>query len=351
MTEDNWIHWTTQFGITAKGRFRAADSTSNPKTTSDKTRQIRCGYTFSEPQSLPSNDDSGTMRILFTIMCLSMPLAANAQDADFSEVIAKVADHEITKGELELLSVKRGIKTLTPKVEKELVRQLQERYLVDRFLRQKRMRFDRKALRRQVEMTRNQLTQSGADPDQLLKRIGIEKRDLEKLLEPPLRWKAYLEKTITDELMVSEFRKNKIRYDGTRLKVSQILIKANRTDQTARAKAKSKLGELRKRIGSSSTRFAEIARQESDAPSKEQGGDVGWITLTGKLPTPVAEAAFGLKDGVVSQPIESPFGVHLVIVTERKAGTLSPEDARPTIMKKLAKAEWSRIVDSQKRNR
>jgi peptidyl-prolyl cis-trans isomerase D len=65
--------------------------------------------------------------------------------------------------------------------------------------------------------------------------------------------------------------------------------------------------------------FAEVARRESQDPgSREQGGDLGTFGR-GDMVDEFEEAAFSLPVGQVSEPVESPFGYHLIQVQERTA--------------------------------
>lgn len=66
--------------------------------------------------------------------------------------------------------------------------------------------------------------------------------------------------------------------------------------------------------------FAELARRVSADPgSRGAGGDLGFLRRE-EVVAPVAEAAFSLRLGQVSEPVVSPFGVHLIRVTERRDG-------------------------------
>lgn len=63
--------------------------------------------------------------------------------------------------------------------------------------------------------------------------------------------------------------------------------------------------------------FAEVARRESADPgSREQGGDLGTFAR-GQMVPAFEEAAFSLPVGEVSEPVETPFGYHVIQVQER----------------------------------
>jgi len=64
-----------------------------------------------------------------------------------------------------------------------------------------------------------------------------------------------------------------------------------------------------------------LAKQSSTAPDKEKGGDLG-LVARGSQPKPVEQAAFSLKVGAISQPIQVKDGFVIVKVTEKKPKTV-----------------------------
>jgi peptidyl-prolyl cis-trans isomerase C len=64
--------------------------------------------------------------------------------------------------------------------------------------------------------------------------------------------------------------------------------------------------------------FAQLAKENSgDAGSKEQGGMLGYFGK-GQMVPQFEEAAFGLKKGEVSKPVQSQFGWHVIKVEDRR---------------------------------
>ncbi len=62
--------------------------------------------------------------------------------------------------------------------------------------------------------------------------------------------------------------------------------------------------------------FATRAREVSQGPSAQKGGDLGWFKR-GQMVAAFEQAAFSLPAGATSKPVRTPFGYHIIRVVER----------------------------------
>lgn len=108
-------------------------------------------------------------------------------------------------------------------------------------------------------------------------------------------------------------------------RVSHILIKVNQV--VTAADALRKLKELKERLDNHAATFEELAKLYSNDFSAAKGGDLGWVYPGDTVPE-FERAMDALPIGQVSEPIESPFGYHLILVKERKSDDVSQERQR-----------------------
>ncbi len=108
--------------------------------------------------------------------------------------------------------------------------------------------------------------------------------------------------------------------------------------------ARQLLRELKERIAAGAS-FADLAHAHSDdVASASTGGDLGWVN-PGEMVPEFEQAMAALEVGEISEPVQSPFGWHLVQVVARRERDVTEEFtremARESIYRRKAEEEFS----------
>ncbi len=125
-----------------------------------------------------------------------------------------------------------------------------------------------------------------------------------------------------------------------------ILIKVNQA--VSGPEARRRLVELKQRLDHKAATFEELAKLHSNDFSASKGGDLGWIYPGDTVPE-FERVMDELQPDEISEPVESPFGYHLIQVLERKVDDVSQERQRQAARQALrerkkqeATEEWLR---------
>lgn len=105
-----------------------------------------------------------------------------------------------------------------------------------------------------------------------------------------------------------------------RVRVSAILIKLS-PDASANEKKRALAAaeDISKRLKADPSKFAEVAKNESEDPeAAARGGDIGYV-VKGMTPPEFEKAVFSLPVGEISDPILTPIGYNVVRVNEKRA--------------------------------
>jgi len=84
-----------------------------------------------------------------------------------------------------------------------------------------------------------------------------------------------------------------------------------------------KLGYIRDKFDKNEASFASLAKSLSEDATAEKGGDLGYFQR-GQLIEPFEKAAFSLEVGEISGIVITPYGYHLILVTDKKPEKLLP---------------------------
>ena len=126
-----------------------------------------------------------------------------------------------------------------------------------------------------------------------------------KDIEDSLKIQKLLEQEVTSKIKVDE------------KKVDEIVNDAQKKALDAEAKIRTLKKSFDGLAGAALTnKFAEVAKANSDCPSKAKGGDLGEFTH-GQMVKEFDEVAFKSEPFKVSDPVKTQFGWHLIMVTKK----------------------------------
>ena len=107
----------------------------------------------------------------------------------------------------------------------------------------------------------------------------------------------------------------------TQTHARHILIKTN--ELTSETDARNRLLQLKERI-ENGAKFEDMARLQSEDASASKGGDLGWVNPGDTVPE-FEKAMNALKPGEISDPVQTPFGWHLIQVLARRTQDVTQE--------------------------
>ena len=154
------------------------------------------------------------------------------------------------------------------------------------------------------------------------------------------------DKDIDDAQMQDYFKKNIDSFSEDTVTASHILVDTrNLTTPQELDEAKKKIEGIRKEVVEGKD-FTEMAKQHSDCPSKEKGGDLGSFPRKGAMVESFAAAAFKLTVGEVSEPIKTDFGYHIIKATARNKGKeITFEESKEKIKTGLKEQKAGKLIE------
>ncbi|MDY0239004.1 MAG: peptidylprolyl isomerase [Bacteroidales bacterium] len=180
-----------------------------------------------------------------------------------------------------------------------------------------------------------------------LAKAGIDQADYQRMIRQDLTVNLLTTKETEtlpepDEEAIAAFYREHAEQmrEPARARACHILLKIRdgNKEETRRA-----LEVLRER--SRSEDFAALAQEASDCPSAARGGDLGYFRR-GEMVQAFADEAFSQPVGEVGEVVETPFGLHLIKVLERKeARTLDLAEATPKIRRYLLEQQAARHLE------
>ena len=158
-----------------------------------------------------------------------------------------------------------------------------------------------------AEMARNGVTNLQTYAEQVMPIPGARAYEL---MKKQLLGMKFVKAETVDKIKVDEAEVLKKHQE---IKAGIEAANAKAVEETA--SAEKKIREIKAKIDAGGD-FAELAKENSDCPSKARGGDLGEFGR-GMMVREFEDAAFSLPEGKISEPVKTQFGWHIIKVTKR----------------------------------
>jgi len=205
----------------------------------------------------------------------------------------------------------------------------------------------------QIEQLKQELKKDGQDLASALLQNGISIDQVRKEYENRIRWAEFVKTRASDATLRKFVADHHDLFSGTAVRASHILIKLEPNATEAQKElARQKLAKIKKEIEGGTLSFAAAANKYSEDPANSggAGGDLDFFSLTSGLVEEFTDVAFRLKKGVISDPVDTPFGIHLITVTERKEGKpVDFEANKPYILNAYGNELQKTIVTAERK--
>ncbi len=310
---------------------------------------IGCNKTETTNTKAPAPAADKMTTDTMTIPAPTAPTIPTQPERDPATVLVTVGGEKLTVGEVEKqlapMMAQAGGDPRMASMKGRFYQQAAERFVIRSLLTQeadkRKIAVNDGDVTEAMSMITNRLP-AGMTLDDALARDGISTAQFRSNLTAELRIKKLVETEVPTNTAVSDqevadfYAQQKERFTAPEsVAARHILIKSDKSDNEAvRAEKKAKVDGLRKQLVEGAD-FAKLAKENSDCPSKERGGDLGTFGR-GQMVKPFEDAAFGQATNVIGPVVETDFGYHIIQVTAHKqAGTTSLAEVKPRLAEYL----------------
>jgi peptidyl-prolyl cis-trans isomerase SurA len=159
-----------------------------------------------------------------------------------------------------------------------------------------------------------------------------------------LRRQVYSQIAIEDQELRAYYEDHKDEYRlPSRFRIRELVLSKGATPEQQQA-TQAKLQEIQGALKAGKP-FEEVAKAYSASPTRDMGGDLGWLNK-GLLVPAVEEAALSLKEGQVSSPVETDKGVYMVQLIAVDEDVVRPfAEVKDKILEKLQEPKAQNAIE------
>jgi parvulin-like peptidyl-prolyl isomerase len=275
----------------------------------------------------------------FALLIISLHAAA----AESAEIAATVNGQPITVAEVSAIYEKRLATAksidplLVPRVQAELLQGLIDFRLLQAHFKESPNRASNEQIAAAEESLRKQLM--ARDPSLTLEKLAAATGQTPEQFREELTIKLSMNKEIGNTSKPTDleefFNARRAEFDGSELRVSHILMRPlQRATPQELLQLEAQAAAIREAILGGKLTWAAAVEKYSQGPSRDQGGDLGWIRRDGPMLDAFNRAAFALRadnGSEISPPVLTPFGMHLITRTGSKPGKKTLAEVRPQV--------------------
>lgn len=243
-----------------------------------------------------------------------------------TKTVASVNGQNITKGELDArLEAQNGRQTLQQMVQQDLVFQYAKQHSIS---------VSDADINKQLSQIESRFPPGQFET--ILKQQGLTLDDAKNVVREQLIVKNAVDQSITvPEAEIKDyFTKNHASFDTPKqVRARHILVKTKGEADSIEAQL------------ARGANFADLAKKNSmDPGTKDKGGELGFFGPN-QMVKAFQDTAFGMRVGQTSQPVQTPFGWHIIQVEEiRPAQTATLANAHDKVRDQLQSAQEQQLI-------
>ena len=247
-------------------------------------------------------------------------------------------------------------------LKERIINELVVKKLIDQEIKKKHIKVSKEDMDNQLKVIIDKVG-SKEKFNKLLKENGVSTAQVKADLEEEVKIQKLVDSlavvSISDKEALKFYNDNKDKFKvSDRVKASHILVKSNEEetrvlisesengknmtekelDEAVKkdiAEKKAKAEKLLAEVKKDPSKFAQIAKENSDdVVSAQQGGDLGFFEKNDMV-EPFANKAFSMKPNTISDIVVTPYGYHIILVTDRQKAGYEPFDKVKTEIKEF----------------